>query len=89
MFWRYNFSLWRNWSRQNYFCTFFYQSFRKSRQYAYNAKDYFLQASDLELDGNISTNDAVSEMRKLMEQIDDLFIPSIRETAKSAGIELE
>lgn len=66
-----------------------YQSFRKSRQYAYNAKDYFLQASDLELDGNISTNDAVSEMRKLMEQIDDLFIPSIRETAKSAGIELE
>ena len=66
-----------------------YQSFRTSRQYAYNAKDYFLQASDLELDGNISTSKAVSEMRKLMDQIDELFIPSIRVTAKSAGIELE
>ena len=66
-----------------------YQSFRTSRQYAYNAKDYFLQASDLELDANISTSKAVSEMRKLMDQIDELFIPSIRETAKSAGIELE
>jgi len=66
-----------------------YQSFRTTRQYAYNAKDYFLQASDLELDENISTNEAVSEMRKLMDQIDELFIPSIRETAKSAGIELK
>ena len=66
-----------------------YQSFRTSRQYAYNAKDYFLQASDLELDENISTNEAVAEMRKLMDQIDELFIPSIRETAKSSGIDLE
>ena len=66
-----------------------YESFRKARQYAYNSKDYFLQASDLELDESISTKEAVSEMRKLMNQIDELFIPSIRETARSAGIELE
>ncbi len=65
-----------------------YNSFKTARQYAYNSKDYFLQASDLELEENISTAEAVSEMRKLMDQIDDLFIPSIRETARSAGIEL-
>ena len=65
-----------------------YDSFKTTRQYAYNSKDYFLQASDLELDKNLSTHEAVSEMRKLMDQIDEIFIPSIRETAHSAGIEL-
>ena len=65
-----------------------YQNFKTSRQYAYNSRDYFLQASDLELEGNLSTKDAVSEMKKLMKQIDDLFIPSLRETAREAGIEL-
>jgi len=66
-----------------------YVSFKTARQYAYNAKDYFLQASDLELDESISTGEAVSEMRKLMDQIDELFIPSIRETARSVGLELK
>ena len=66
-----------------------YRSFKTVRQYAYNSKDYFLQASDLELDENISTAEAISEMRKLINQIDELFIPSIRETARSTGIELE
>ena len=65
-----------------------HDSFKTTRQYAYNSKDYFLQASDLELDENLSTHEAVSEMRKLMDQIDEIFIPSIRETAHSAGIEL-
>ena len=66
-----------------------YDSFKTTRQYAYNSKDYFLQANDLELDENLSTHEAVSEMRKLMDQIDEIFIPSIRETAHSAGIELD
>ena len=66
-----------------------YESFKTARKYAYNAKDYFLQASDLELDESISTKEAVSEMRKLMDQIDEIFIPSIRETARVAGLELE
>ena len=66
-----------------------YYSFVTTRKYAYNSKDYFLQASDLELDENVSTREAVSEMDKLMDQIDEIFIPSIRETARSAGIELE
>ena len=66
-----------------------YELFKTTRQYAYNSKDYFLQASDLELDENLSIREAVSEMRKLMDQIDEIFIPSIRETAHSAGIELD
>ena len=66
-----------------------YDSFKPTRQSAYNSKDYFMQASDLELDENLSTHEAVSEMRKLMDQIDEIFIPSIRETAHSAGIELD
>ena len=66
-----------------------YNSFITSRKYAYNSKDFFLQASDLELDENLSTRDAVSEMATLMDQIDDLFMPSIRETARLAGIELD
>ena len=66
-----------------------YNSFVTTRKYAYNSKDYFLQASDLELDENLSTREAVSEMDRLMDQIDEIFIPSIRETARSAGIKLE
>ena len=38
---------------------------------------------------NLSTTQAVSEMVKLMDQIDEVFIPSIRERARTAGIELE
>ena len=53
------------------------------------SKDYFLQSSDLELDENLYTHEAVSEMSKLMDQIDEIFIPSIRETARSSGIELK
>ena len=66
-----------------------YELLKTTRQYAYNSKDYFLQASDLELDENLSIREAVSEMRKLMDQIDEIFIPSIRETAHSTGIELD
>lgn len=65
-----------------------YNKFVQARKYAYNSKDYFLQASDLELDENLSTREAVKEMGKLMDQIDDLFVPSIRETARSKSIEL-
>lgn len=66
-----------------------YNSFVQARKYAYNSRDYFLQASDLELDGELSTKEAISEMRRLMDQIDDIFIPSIRETARKSELELE
>ena len=38
---------------------------------------------------NIDTKNAISEMKLAINQMDDIFIPSIRETAKSAGIELD
>ena len=65
-----------------------FNQFSDSRKYAYNARDYFLQASDLEIEGDGSSGKAAKEMRKLMKQIDDIFIPSIREIARSQNIDL-
>jgi len=65
-----------------------FTKFSNSRKYAYNARDYFLQASDLEIEGDGSSGSAAKEMRKLMKQIDDIFIPSIREIARAQKIEL-
>jgi tetratricopeptide (TPR) repeat protein len=65
-----------------------FDKFSNSRKYAYNARDYFLQASDLEIEGDGSSGRAAIEMRKLMKQIDDIFIPSIREIARSNNIDL-
>ena len=66
-----------------------YSDFRKVRNYANNAKDYFYEASDLEKDENLDTNHAISEMKSAMNQMDDIFIPSIRKIANSAGVELD
>jgi len=65
-----------------------FTKFSNSRKYAYNARDYFLQASDLEIDADGSSGSAAKEMRKLMKQIDNIFIPSIREIARSQKIQL-
>ncbi len=65
-----------------------FNQFSDSRKYAYNARDYFLQASDLEIEGDGSSGRAAKEMRKLMKQIDDIFIPSIREIARKGSINL-
>jgi tetratricopeptide (TPR) repeat protein len=65
-----------------------FNQFNDSRKYAYSARDYFLQASDLEIEGNGGSGRAAKEMRKLMKQIDDIFVPSIREIARSNKIEL-
>jgi tetratricopeptide (TPR) repeat protein len=66
-----------------------FNQFSGSRKYAYNARDYFLQASDLEIEGDGGSGRAAKEMRKLMKQVDDIFIPSIREIARSQNIELK
>ena len=65
-----------------------FKQFSNSRKYAYNARDYFLQASDLEIEGDGNSGRAAKEMRKLMKQIDEIFVPSIREIARSQKIEL-
>ncbi len=66
-----------------------YAEFREVRKYAHNAKDYFYEASDLEKDENLDTKHAISEMKTTMNQMDDIFIPSIRKIAKTAGVVLD
>ena len=66
-----------------------YAEFREVRKYAHNAKDYFYEASDLEQDDNLDTKHAISEMKSAMNQMDDIFIPSIRKIAKTAGVVLD
>ncbi len=66
-----------------------YAEFREVRKYAHNARDYFYEASDLEQDENLDTKHAISEMKLAMNQMDDIFIPSIRKIAKTAGVVLD
>lgn len=67
-----------------------YQLFNQARSFAYNSRDYFLQASDLEVDDPTgSSQTAVHEMKKLMQQIDDIFIPSVRQIARENNISLD
>lgn len=55
-----------------------YEDFNTARQYCVDAKDYFLDSADLEGDDSGSA-DAVAEMKKTLKQIDEIFIPSVRE----------
>ena len=66
-----------------------YKSYKKARKLSYNSRDFFLQASDLEIEDSSSSLEAAKEMKKVMKNIDDIFIPSIKKTAKEANIELE
>jgi len=65
-----------------------FNQFNNSRKYADNARDYFLQASDLEIEGDGSSGRAAKEMRKLIKQIDDIFVPSIRTISRTEKIKL-
>ena len=58
------------------------------RKFASLSKDYFYEALDLEQEENMDTKNAISEMKSAINQMDDIFIPSIRKIAKSAGVEL-
>ena len=55
-----------------------YEDFNVARQYCVEAKDYFLDSADLEGDDS-SSSVAVSEMEKTLNQIDEIFIPAVRE----------
>tara|TARA_B100001029_G_scaffold16819_1_gene11237 strand:- start:3181 stop:4233 length:1053 start_codon:yes stop_codon:yes gene_type:complete len=55
-----------------------YEDFTKSRSLCVEAKDYFLDSSDLEGDEEGSAQ-AVKEMKKTIEQLDNIFIPAVRE----------
>ena len=47
-----------------------------------------MKLNELSKSKNSDTKHAISEMKSAMDQMDDIFIPSIRKIAKSAGVEL-
>ena len=56
--------------------------FQNSREYCREAKDYFLQASDLELEEDAGIKKAIDEMYKMIDQIDDIFLPAVEQMLK-------
>ena len=66
-----------------------YSDFKQLRKYASHSKDYFYEALDLEQEENLDTKNAISEMKSAINQMDNIFIPSIREIAKLSEIELD
>jgi tetratricopeptide (TPR) repeat protein len=55
-----------------------YEDFIKARSLCVEAKDYFLDSADLEGNDSGSAH-AVSEMKKTINQLDNIFIPSVRD----------
>ena len=55
-----------------------YEDFTKARSLCVDAKDYFLDSADLEGDDSGSAH-AVAEMKKTINQLDNIFIPSVRD----------
>ena len=66
-----------------------YSDFKQLRKFASLSKDYFYEALDLEEEENLDTKNAISEMKSAINQMDNIFIPSIRTTARDANVELE
>ncbi len=55
-----------------------YNDFANARSLCVDAKDYFLDSADLEGDDSGSAH-AVAEMKKTINQLDNIFIPSVRD----------
>ena len=53
-------------------------NFKKARLYFVNAKDYFLEASDLNPDDETSIQ-TVKEINRMLTNLSDVYIPSVRE----------
>jgi len=66
-----------------------YDDIRRVRKYAYSAKEYFLEASDLEQSGDLSTEDAVKEMNKILNNIDNIYMDNVKTLARKSNIELD
>ena len=55
-----------------------FKNFKESRKYFVDSKDYFLTVTDLNPDDQVSY-EAVKEIKKMLKQLDELFIPSVRD----------
>ena len=65
-----------------------YNEFVQAMDYAQKSKEKFLEANDLETE-DTGSREAAAEMRKLVKQIKDIYIPSIQEIARAEGINLD
>ena len=54
----------------------------------YSLEEFIMKLNELSKSENSDTKHAISEMKSAMDQMDDIFIPSIRKIAKSTGVEL-
>ena len=64
-----------------------YEDFSKAMDYAKQSKEKFLEANDLETE-DTGSREAAAEMRKLVKQIKDIYIPSVKEMAVNEGVNL-
>ena len=64
-----------------------YSEFIQAMDYANQSKEKFLEANDFEIE-DTGSREAASEMRKLVKQIKNIYIPSIEEMAKNEGVDL-
>lgn len=67
--------------------TSMYNQFVECMSYAQQSKEKFLEANDLETE-DTGSREAAAEMRKLVKQIKEIYIPSIQEIAKNEGVKL-
>ena len=64
-----------------------YNQFKECMSYGKQSKEKFLEANDLETE-DTGSREAAAEMRKLVKQIKEIYLPSIEEMAKNEGINL-
>ena len=65
-----------------------YQDFMQAKIYAEKSKNKFLEANDLETE-DTGSREAAAEMRSLIKNLKNIYIPSIQEIAASQGITLD
>ncbi len=65
-----------------------YAEFVQAMDYGQKSNEKFLEANDLKTE-NTGIREAASEMRKLVKQIKEIYIPSIQEIARTEGLNLD
>ena len=66
-----------------------YNDIRQVRKFAYNAKEYFLEANDLEQNVELTTEDAIKEMKDIINDIDNIYMENIKTLARNSAVELD
>ena len=64
-----------------------YKDFTQAQIYAEQSREKFLEANDLEIE-DTGSREAAGEMKNLIKNLKNIYIPSIKEIAESKGIDL-